>query len=85
MEANKKAQCVVINDQPYRVEGYGQDMGDGSFQSVCNIVTRQGDSTKTKRLAFQIFTRNQDLAAEVALLCGTNSVSTTRAAVRDDR
>ncbi len=78
MEAIKKAQCVVIDGQPYRVEGYGKDMGDGSFQSVCNIVTSEGESTKTKRLAFQIFTKDQGLAAEVALLCGANTVSKER-------
>jgi hypothetical protein len=83
MEVIKKAQCVVIDDQPYRVEGYGKDMGDGSFQSVCNIVTSEGESTKTKRLAFQIFTKDQSLAAEVGLLCGTDIVSKEHARINN--
>ncbi len=73
-----KVECVVVDHQHYEVEGFGQDMRDGSFQSVCQIVTMQGDSAQTRRLAFQIFSRDQSLAAEVALLCGADIVSKER-------
>jgi hypothetical protein len=85
METLKKTQFVVVDDQPYRVEGYGQEMEDGCFQSVCKIVTKQGEDTLTQRLAFQIFTKDRGLAAEVALLCGANTVSKERSAVSVDR
>ena len=75
MEAIKWFECVVINNQQYRVEGFGEDMRDGSFQSVCRIVTTGADSTHTKRLAFQIFSPQQDLAAEVGLRCGVVTLS----------
>ncbi len=75
MEAIKKMECIVVDDRQYQVEGFGQDLRDGSFQSVCQIVTTQGDSAQTRRLTFLIFSRDQDLAAEVALLCGADIVS----------
>ena len=75
METGKWIECVVINNQQYRVEGFGEDMRDGSFRSVCHIVTTGADSTHTKRLAFQIFSPQQDLAAEVGLRCGVDKLS----------
>ena len=57
MEAIKKMECIVVDDRQYQVEGFGQDLRDGSFQSVCQIVTTQGDSAQTRRLTFQIFSR----------------------------
>ncbi len=74
METIKWVECVVVNDRKYRLEGLGEDMRDGSFQSVCDIVTTQGDSPFTKRLTFQIWSGNQDFAAEVALRCGVGAV-----------
>ena len=75
MDVIKKMKCVVVNDQEFQVEGYGRCSGDGFFQSVCKIVSSAGDATETNRLTFQIFSKDPDLAAEVALLCGANAVA----------
>ena len=75
MEVIKKVECVVVNDQQYRVEGFGQQMQEGGFQSICDVVRPQGDAAKPRRLTFQIFSRDQDMAAEIALQCGTNILS----------
>lgn len=75
METGKWIECVVINNQQFRVEGFGEDMRDSTFQSVCHIVTTRGVSTSTRRLAFQVFSPQQDLAAEVGLRCGVDKLS----------
>lgn len=75
METGKWIECVVINNQQYRVEGFGEDMRDSTFQSACHIVTTRGVSTSTRRLAFQVFSPQQDLAAEVGLRCGVDKLS----------
>ena len=76
MEKVRKTECVVIvNDREYHLGGYGQDLGNGSFQSTCNVVARQGDSMKTTVLTFQVFLSDQRLAAEVALLSGQDRIS----------
>ena len=85
MEAIKKTERVVIDDHQYQVEGSSQDLGDGSFQSICNIVTWTGDATRTRRLTFQIFTQDPDLAAEVGLLCGANTLSTKKSSTSEDQ
>ena len=75
MDVIRKVKCVVVNDQEFQVEGFGRRTGDGLFQSACKIVSIAGDVTETNRLTFQIFTKDPDLAAEVALLCGADAVA----------
>ena len=79
METSKTMERLVVNDRQYQVKGFGQELPDGSFQSVCQIVTMQGACAQTRHLTFQVFSLDQELAAEVALLCATDIVSKAHA------